>query len=142
MQNLNEFIENYIRVNFPDFNDNTSVPYTEISNAIRAGFNFAKNQNKAIIVSEEEMLSRICNINRNNKINIDAVELLKSEESSFGKTMDASFLINDLNHLIKPDLIQIPKIKIEKIEEKGVRGVSNNRKSKIRKKAKNGKKKK
>jgi len=56
---LNVFVEDYIKKNHPELNDNTSVSYMEMSNAIRAGYYFAKGSDEPVDEKSIEFIQSI-----------------------------------------------------------------------------------
>lgn len=67
----------------------------------------------------------------------------KKQNSGFGITKDCNYLLSDVAKINTEDLIvKTKKLKseVDEMEVQGVRGITNNRKIKVRKKAKNGKK--
>lgn len=70
---------------------------------------------------------------------------ISERKSGFGATRDCNYLLSDVAKINTEDLIvKTKKLKseVDEMEVQGVRGITNNRKKKVRKKAKNGKKKK
>lgn len=78
---------------------------------------------------------------------IDIHDLDKEDKKKFGfgVTRDCNYLLSDVAKINTEDLIvKTKKLKseVDEMEVQGVRGITNNRKKKVRKKAKNGKKRK
>jgi hypothetical protein len=107
------------------------------------------NKNKIMVVGSGAMDAEmaIAHLSKTMSRDFSAIDIhdIGQRKSNFGVTNDVNYLLTDVAKIKTEDLLgktKMLKNEFGEMEEEGTRGVTNNRKTKKRKKAKNGKHKK